>query len=1123
MRVKTVHWLKSQLLGQAQAKKQAQEARVEQQMMDTQRAAYWAPLEGTSFGLSADNRVRVVLHNLATSMHFDRFIVFVIVINCIFLALDNPLLAGDWVIARDVTDIFVTIIFVVETIVKLVAISPRIYLRDVWNVLDTVVVLGCVLSLVPMMIFLKALRSLRPLRLIVRNEAMRVVLTAVLTALPTLSLVVVFMAIFWFVFAMIGVQLFAGQFWRCNDGLVFNQTQCVGNFTELQSVEPFLVNGALVAELPTVVLRQWENRFYNFDNPLNAFLALFQAASGNAWSDQMYDGMDVAGVGNQPIEENNPMNAMFFVLFFVVCAYFTLNLFIGAVVDNFVSQRAEADGSVLLTPEQRRWVLVKELIHRTRLFVTPPMPFGGIRRSVYLLVCYPNSQYAYDPRSSKDSLPYRPGQAPPSYFERFILFLIVVNAGLMLVMYEGIPQDLEDTLEQIGTGMSAVFLCEVILKVLAVGWTIFWRDLWNRFDFTVVLGNIVLSTIAPGVSGGANALRVIRLARVFRLFRGLKTIAMLTTTLYNSLPKFGNLFTLLFAFFFMYSVLGVQLFGSSPRLGDMGGFGFDRHANFEDFPSAMLTLFRVSTADAWGPIHAGARSDLGLAGSLYMVSFVLLVSYVMLNLFIAIILETFSTTGSHLENTLLDTFEEMSHHWNKYDQLALEYLPVDQFIEVLKQSKIGFAGREVRDWEVLLYLRKAMIPMAMKQRIQTRGVADYRPSLVVYFKPTLRALTIQVFGTDAFQVEDDAKKPGPADAGKESASKPKGPASKTSIFSCCCRKQAAVLHDLEGRTLDEDGEGAERDEVAGDDGEVTVCVEGGGRDKKDEDEDEDEAAEGEAEAEEDLFAEGKTVYVHEWFAAAIIARRWKRVRTGFARAKVQRHTDMTHLTRLPKFAQASLQDALRVLVALRRKEEDALELRQVQREPDEAPEGADEEPEGADEERTRARSKPDRKIETEKLMGEGRHESDDSEDEGDVEGERREVAATLYVEGVNNVRLLMRLETFLTSCLEAGLEVQGAAGQPQDGVEDSHHTMIKALMGTLAMLANRERDQFAERARGAGSELLSSYTTTHDNAVLLHEAHVYCMNLYLVRRKESAKAKAEEEAAAEAGTSDEAL
>jgi voltage-gated sodium channel len=151
----------------------------------------------------------------------------------------------------------------------------------------------------------------------------------------------------------------------------------------------------------------------------------------------------------------------------------------------------------------------------------------------------------------------------------------------------------------------------------------FFRDPWNVFDFIIVV--VCLLPV------GGHFAAVLRLARVLRLLRMVSAVPrlqFLVAALFKSLGSMGYVGLLLFLLFYIYSVIGVSIFGAGDEV------------NFGSIPVTMLTLFRIITLEGWVEVMnaqfaAGVHAAAVVA---YFVSFILVGTMIMLNLFIGIIL-----------------------------------------------------------------------------------------------------------------------------------------------------------------------------------------------------------------------------------------------------------------------------------------------------------------------------------------------------------------------------------------------------------------------------------------------------------------------------------------------------
>ena len=148
---------------------------------------------------------------------------------------------------------------------------------------------------------------------------MRIVVNALMYAIPSIFNVLLVCLVFWLIFSIMGVQFFGGKFFKCLDddgelvsiSIVNDQWQCLNlNYS-------------------------WVNSKINFDHVGMGYLALFQVATFEGWMEVMADAVDSRGVHLQPAREANLYAYIYFVIFIICGSFFTLNLFIGVIIDNF--------------------------------------------------------------------------------------------------------------------------------------------------------------------------------------------------------------------------------------------------------------------------------------------------------------------------------------------------------------------------------------------------------------------------------------------------------------------------------------------------------------------------------------------------------------------------------------------------------------------------------------------------------------------------------------------------------------------------------------------------------------------------------------------------------------------
>jgi voltage-gated sodium channel len=214
--------------------------------------------------------------------------------------------------------------------------------------------------------------------------------------------------------------------------------------------------------------------------------------------------------------------------------------------------------------------------------------------------------------------------------QRAIMALIVLNAiTLGLETSDAVMEAVGGFLTILDVAILAVFTVEIALRIFAHGLR-FFRGGWNWFDLIVVAIALVPT------SGPLSVLRALRVLRVLRLISIVPSMRSIVEALLRSLPGMSAIMTLLLLVFYVFAVMGTKLFGDTQpeQFGTLG--------------ATFLTLFQLMTLDGWsGEIVKPALADHP-AAMLYFLPFILLSTFVVLNLFIALIVD--SMTRLHAEN-----------------------------------------------------------------------------------------------------------------------------------------------------------------------------------------------------------------------------------------------------------------------------------------------------------------------------------------------------------------------------------------------------------------------------------------------------------------------------------------
>ena len=168
----------------------------------------------------------------------------------------------------------------------------------------------------------------------------------------------------------------------------------------------------------------------------------------------------------------------------------------------------------------------------------------------------------------------------------------------------------------------AVFIVEAALRLIALypRPQRYFKDPWNCFDFAI----IVLSVIP--ISGQFSTIaRLVRLLRITRLVTKSNELRAIVSTLVRSIPSIFNILILLSILFFIYAIVGHHLFRNADP------------EHWSSFPTSLITLFQIITLEGWVNIMEPIVTGLGLIYWVYFASFIVIGTFIIINLFISVI------------------------------------------------------------------------------------------------------------------------------------------------------------------------------------------------------------------------------------------------------------------------------------------------------------------------------------------------------------------------------------------------------------------------------------------------------------------------------------------------------
>uniref|UniRef100_A0A8C4YMZ0 Sodium channel protein n=1 Tax=Gopherus evgoodei TaxID=1825980 RepID=A0A8C4YMZ0_9SAUR len=615
--------------------------------------------------------LRKTCYKVVEHSWFESFIIFMILLSSGALAFEDINLQTRKNIKTmlEFLDKIFTYIFVFEMFLKWLAYGFRKYFTNAWCWLDFLIVDVSIAfeqfsnSLgsfeIEAMKSLRTLRALRPLRALSRFEGMRVVVNALIGAIPSIMNVLLVCLIFWLIFSIMGVNLFAGSFGKCVN-LTEENSELNKSIEDKQNCRAYNDTQKIY----------WTNVKVNFDNVGSGYLALLQVATFKGWMDIMYAAVDSKGVELQPRKDNNIYMYLYFVVFIIFGSFFTLNLFVGVIIDNFNQQKKKISGQdIFMTEEQRKYYNAMKKLGSKKPQKPIPRPLNKYQGFLFDIV----TCQAFD-----------------------IIIMILICLNMITMMIETDDQTSEKTyiLNKINILFVAIFTVECIMKLLALRHYYFTNG-WNIFDLSVVIVSFV-GTMFSGIVNifenffSPTLFRVIRLARIgriLRLIRAAKGIRTLLFALMMSLPALFNIGLLLFLVMFMYAIFGMANFAYVKWES-----GIDDMFNFQTFPNSMLCLFQITTSAGWDgllspilntgppfcdPNIKGVVGECGkpAVGIIFFVSYIIISFLIVVNMYIAVILENFNVATEESTDPLgEDDFDMFYEVWEKFDPEATQFI-----------------------------------------------------------------------------------------------------------------------------------------------------------------------------------------------------------------------------------------------------------------------------------------------------------------------------------------------------------------------------------------------------------------------------------------------------------------
>ncbi|XP_078690548.1 voltage-dependent T-type calcium channel subunit alpha-1G-like isoform X9 [Branchiostoma floridae x Branchiostoma belcheri] len=235
------------------------------------------------------------------------------------------------------------------------------------------------------------------------------------------------------------------------------------------------------------------------------------------------------------------------------------------------------------------------------------------------------------------------------YFNRGIMVAILVNTLSMGIEFHNQPEELTNALEISNLVFTSLFALEMLLKLLAYGPLEYIRNGFNVFDGIIVIVSIV--EIAEDGEGGLSVLRTFRLMRILKLIRFLPALRRQLLVMIKTMDNVATFFALLILFIFIFSILGMHLFGNKfcePDPVHNKKVTCDRK-NFDTLLWALVTVFQILTQEDWNLVLYNGMKNTSPWAALYFIALMTFGNYVLFNLLVAILVEGFSAEQRKIE------------------------------------------------------------------------------------------------------------------------------------------------------------------------------------------------------------------------------------------------------------------------------------------------------------------------------------------------------------------------------------------------------------------------------------------------------------------------------------------
>ncbi|CAN3374403.1 hypothetical protein DIURU_000718 [Diutina rugosa] len=560
--------------------------------------------------------------------------------------------------------------FSLEFLIKVIAdgffFTPNAYCRSPWNIIDLIVLISIWIELIAslksagnVVRVVRGLKALRTFRLLTVSEtATHIFHNTLLTGFTKIIEAMFISFCLLYPYSIWGLNIFNDRLGYCLDGQS-TRDECMNEYSnsvfnwDIQSPNAY-VNPEL--------------KFNRFSDSL---VSLFEIISLEGWTDLLTNVMSSTGRGTPPQPFASPWNGIFVMSFNFISTVFILTLFISVIISNY----SKVTGRAYMTVDQISWYQVVKILKQVRPSKRQrnPEKLGPIRRFCYRLTVEKESVYW-------------------THFLNLILFLHV-----LCLLLEHFPSDTFSAINDFRSAMfmisSSCFLVNSYMSLIAKGFKNFFQNKWNPFFHFISLGAFV-TTLVGLIYNRAhstvfyNINELFLVAMLLYIIPKSNRLSQLLRFASASLPAILSLAFTWGVLFLVFAIAMCQIFG----LTKIGPNGND-YRNLRSVPKALILLFRMSFGEGWNYImndymleepfctrgHDMDDSDCGNKPYAYIlfIAWNLLSMYIFLNMFVSLILDSFSYVSrksgySHLIER--QEIRKFKRAWQQFDPEGTGYI-----------------------------------------------------------------------------------------------------------------------------------------------------------------------------------------------------------------------------------------------------------------------------------------------------------------------------------------------------------------------------------------------------------------------------------------------------------------